>query len=155
MKLQLLSVGKPRQAGLSEAASDYGTRLRRYTKFEESNIREERSARGSSPSDTVRKEGERILARLSPESYVVALDCGGTAVTSEALAAKIDHLAGIGSDIIFIIGGAYGLDEAVQRRANWTWSLSAQTYPHELVRVMVLEQLYRAHTILRGEPYHK
>ena len=155
MKLQLLSVGKPRQTGLSEAANAYLTRLKRYVRFEDVNVREERSGKGTRPSDIVRKEGERILGRLNSDAYVVVLDGDGKAVTSKELAAKIDQLTGNGSDTVFVIGGAFGLDEAVLRRANWSWSLSAQTYPHELARVMVLEQLYRAHTILRGEPYHK
>ena len=155
MKLELLSVGKPRQAGLSEAALDYVTRLKRYTRFEESNVREERSGRGAVAEDIVRKEGERILAKIGPGSYVVALDKSGKDVTSEALAKRVDQLTNTAADVVFVIGGAFGLDRAVISRANWTWSLSAQTYPHELVRVIVLEQLYRAHTILRGEPYHK
>lgn len=155
MMLELLSVGKPRQAGLSDAAKTYASRLSRYTKFTESSVREERSGKGTPPSEVIRREGERLLGRLEGKQHVIVLDVAGKTVTSEGLAERIDRLRSTDTDAVCVIGGAFGLDADVIERADWVWSLSPHTFPHELVRVMALEQLYRAHTILRGEPYHK
>ena len=155
MRLHLLTVGKARKTPLAAAARDYLDRLGHYATVEEIVVREERAGKGVSPADVMRREGERILARLLPGCYTIALDRSGAEIPSEGLAKKIEGLAGSTSETVFVIGGAFGLDPAVLKRSDWTWSLSALTYPHELARVMVLEQLYRAHTILRGEPYHK
>ena len=155
MRLQLLTVRKPKQKALAEAGADYFKRLARYCKIEEHTVREERAGKGIRSSDVIRKEGERVLSSISPSAYVVILDRGGKAVASEQLAEKVAKLAERSIEVVFVIGGALGLSPDVIKRANWRWSLSAQTYPHELARVMVLEQLYRAHTLLRGEPYHK
>ncbi len=118
MMLQLLTVGKPRQTGLAEAGKDYLTRLRRYVKVEETIVREERSGKGMRAGEVARKEGERILAKLRPECYVVALDLAGKETTSEALARKIDDLATATSKVVFVIGGAFGLDLEILNRSN-------------------------------------
>jgi 23S rRNA (pseudouridine1915-N3)-methyltransferase len=155
MRLHLLTVGRVRQTPLAAAAQDYLDRLSHYTNCEEIVVREERAGKGLGPADVMRREGERILARLRPEYHTIALDRSGEEISSESLAKKMSRLADRFSETVFVIGGAFGLDPAVLKRSDWKWSLSALTYPHELARVMVLEQLYRAHTILRGEPYHK
>ena len=155
MSLRLVSVGKPRQKGLAEAGREYAARIRRYTKLEEVGVKEERARKGTPTAEILKKEGGRILDRIGATDFVIALDKGGEAVGSEDLAKRLDRLKDTATVGTLIIGGALGLDQTVLDRANWTVSLSAQTYPHELARVMVLEQLYRAQTILRGEPYHK
>jgi len=154
MRLHLLTVGNPRQQGLAEAGREYAKRLGRYVKFEESVVKEEK-AKNLAPAQVIEKEGERILDRLRPGQFVIALDRSGKAVTSEQLSQKVEEVARTKGEAVFVIGGANGLSKRVVDRANWLWSLSSQTYPHEMARVMVLEQLYRAQTILRGEPYHK
>jgi 23S rRNA (pseudouridine1915-N3)-methyltransferase len=155
MGLQLLTVGKARQDGLAATGKDYLARLSHYTRIEESIVREERTTKGTRPEDVMRQEGLRIAGLLKPECFVISLDRNGKTVDSEGLASKLRELADTGRDATFVIGGAWGLSPEILRKSDWTWSLSTLTYPHELARVVVLEQLYRAHTILRGEPYHK
>ncbi len=155
MGLLILTVGRTRQTPLAAAAKDYFDRLGHYTACEEFAVREERSGKGMSPADVMRKEGERLLARLKPGCYTIALDRSGAEISSKVLAEKLERLARNASETVLVIGGAFGLDPAVLKRSDWIWSLSTLTYPHELARVMVLEQLYRAHTILKREPYHK
>ena len=102
-----------------------------------------------------KKEADVILSQLQKEDYLIALDENGKQLRSEGLAAMIQSRANDSQkQIIFLIGGAYGLDETVLRRANFTWSLSQLTFPHQLVRLILAEQVYRACTILRNEKYH-
>ena len=103
----------------------------------------------------MRKEGLRIAGCIRPDTFVISLDRTGKTVDSAGLARKLRQLADTGRDATLVIGGAWGLSPEILKKSDWIWSLSALTYPHELARVIVLEQLYRAHTILRGEPYHK
>ena len=156
MQIVLLAVGRCRHAGFRSAADDYMRRLRHYATLQEIEIKEERAARNSSTDQVVQKEGERLLQALPDTAFAIALDPVGQTCTSEALAKRLSHWGMKGqSRLSFIIGGAFGLSPDVQKRANWRLSLSAMTFPHELSRVILLEQLYRAFTILRGESYHK
>jgi 23S rRNA (pseudouridine1915-N3)-methyltransferase len=155
MGLQLLTVGKARQDGLAATGKDYLARLSHYTRIEETVVREERATKGMTPATVMRQEGLRIASLVKPECFVIALDRGGNTVTSEGLASKLQQLADTGRDVTFVIGGAWGLSPDILEKSDWVWALSSLTYPHELARIVVLEQLYRAHSILRGEPYHK
>ena len=144
VRLTLLAVGKLRPA-YRAAADDYIKRLLRQLQFEEIEVREVGMA----------EEAKRIAARLPAGAHVVALDRLGTALSSEQLAAALDGWRLAARPVACIIGGSHGIDPGLLARANLRWSLGPLTLPHELARVVVLEQLYRAGTILRGEPYHK
>lgn len=156
MQITLLAVGKCRQAGFREAAEDYARRLKHYAAYEEIDVREARAAAHVPIEDVRRREGERLLEAVPANAHVVVLDPTGRPCTSEAFARRLSDLALAGkSRLAFLIGGAFGLSAAVRDRADWRLSLSSLTFPHELARVILLEQIYRAFTILRGEKYHK
>jgi 23S rRNA (pseudouridine1915-N3)-methyltransferase len=146
MKLLILSVGKEKDAFSADLIKHFELRVLRYLPVEWVYI----------PHDaTAIKEGERILAALKKEDYVVLLDEKGTEIKSEALAELIENrMVDSVRRMVFIIGGAYGVSPAIKERANYTWKLSSLVFPHMLVRVILIEQLYRAFTIIRGEKYH-
>jgi 23S rRNA (pseudouridine1915-N3)-methyltransferase len=146
MKIVILSVGKEKDEEGSELIKLFQTRLLRYAPLEWVYI----------PHDvTKEKEGEKILASLKKEDYVVLLDERGKDIKSEALAEMVENrMVDSVRKMVFVIGGAYGVSDAVMTRANYTWKLSSLVFPHMLVRVIVLEQLYRAFTIIKGEKYH-
>lgn len=155
MKVALLVVGRSRGV-LSEGVAEFEARARRYFPLDVVEVKEETASRGRSPRQVMDEEGKRLLARVPPGAEVVALDRKGAPWSSEALAEHLESLAVRSAPgIAFVIGGAFGLSEEVLRRANRLLSLSAMTLPHELARLVLAEQLYRAGTILRGEPYHK
>ena len=152
MQVTLVAVGKLRPA-LREVCDDYIRRLGRFVKVTEREVREAgRAATRQLQRDT---EGKRLLAAVAPGSPLVLLDQGGTPWSSEQLAAQLDAWRQDGRDRTFVIGGAAGVPAALRVQAATSWSLGPLTLPHELARVVVVEQLYRASTILRGEPYHK
>lgn len=145
MKLLILSVGKEKDGVVDEAISHFQLRLLRYVPVELSVI----------PHASKEKEAEKILGILKKEDYVVLLDERGTDIKSEMVAQLIENrMVDATKRMVFIIGGAYGVAPEIHKRANYTWKLSTLVFPHMLVRVMVLEQLYRAMTILQGEKYH-
>lgn len=146
MKLVILSVGKEKDEVTEGLVRHFQTRLLRYLPLEWVYI----------PHDaTKEKEGEKILSHLKKEDYVVLLDENGKDIKSEALAELIENrMVDSVRRMIFIIGGAYGVSDAVHARANYTWKLSLLVFPHMLVRVILMEQLYRAMTIIKGEKYH-
>ena len=156
MQIMLLAVGKCRKPYLREGVSDYIDRIRRYTSLEHIELREERTPRSGAAPSGLCKEGERILRSLPEKAYVVALDPAGDSCSSNALARRILRIGieGLGR-IAFVIGGPSGLSSRVIRRADWRLSLSSFTFPHEIARLLLLEQVYRAFTIMRGEPYHR
>lgn len=155
MKLSLWHVGRARGRGpLAEAADDYAGRLMRYATFAQKAIR---PAPPSMPApEAQRLEGERVIEGLPPNAILVLLDERGKLVRSEALAERIDTWRHAGArPVVFCVGGAEGHGDALRQRADWLWSLSPLVFPHELARLIALEQLYRAFTILAGEPYHR
>ena len=156
MKLRLVVVGRDRQDPLCLAAGEYLTRIERYYPIQLVEVREE-PARASTPLDRVRQvEAERIRKALPDDAYWIVLDERGKELGSVDLAKRLGTWAGEGrSEIAFVIGGPGGLDPALAQAARERWSLSKLTLPHRLARLLLAEQLYRACTILRGEPYHK
>lgn len=155
MKLQLWSVGKDHEAYVKTGVDDFTKRISRYYPVEWMILPTPRNAGTLSPADLKKKEGDTILDTISKEDYLVALDERGRQMSSEGLAQFIQARANDSvRNLIFLIGGAYGLDERVLQRANHKWSLSQLTLPHQLVRLVLAEQLYRACTIQRNEKYH-
>lgn len=154
MRVVVVTVGRPRGPGLAEAVRDYETRAARYWPLEVHEVREE-PARGASPDVVRRREGERLLARAGAGGTLVACDERGEARTSEAFARWLQREREAGRDVAFVIGGAYGLAPEVRDRAGLRLLLAPWTLPHDLARLVLAEQLYRAGTLVRGEPYHK
>ncbi len=156
MKLRVIVVGRDRGDALCEVASDYLTRLGRVFPTTLVEVKEE-PARASNPVDRVRAiEAERLEKALLPGERVVALDERGKEHTSVELAQRMSRWADEGrSSVAFLIGGPNGLDPALVAKADERWALSRLTLPHRMARVLLAEQLYRATTIMRGEPYHK
>ncbi|MBD1372003.1 23S rRNA (pseudouridine(1915)-N(3))-methyltransferase RlmH [Hazenella sp. IB182357] len=159
MKIQILTVGKLKEKYLTQASHEYLKRLSAYANVEIREIAEEKT--NDSPSDAIieqvkAKEGERLLKHLSPDTYLFALAIEGKALSSPQLAQQIDHLTTYGnSHLTFVIGGSYGLSPSVIKRADQLLSFSKLTFPHQLIRVFLLEQIYRVCKINRGEAYHK
>ena len=155
MKLLLWSIGKEHEPYVRPGIEDFTRRLTRYYPTEWSLIPPPKGA-ATLPQDALKKkEGEIILGNLNKEDYLVALDERGGQLSSEKLAAFIQTRANSSNkNLVFLIGGAFGLDNAVLDRADFKWSLSQLTLPHQLVRLILAEQLYRACTILRNEKYH-
>ncbi len=156
MQISLLTIGRCRTPYLQEGGMDYARRIGRYATLNHIEAKEERAAGGMPAAEIVRREGERLLQAIPQNAFVVALDPAGPTCCSEDLAERISQLGLQGkSRIAFVIGGAFGLASEVIQRADWRLSLSPMTFPHELARLILLEQIYRAFTILRGERYHK
>ena len=154
MKLVVAVVGKPRDAALAAAIGEYETRAAHYWPIEVHEVRGE-PARSVSPEVVREKEGERLVKVLPVAAHVVACDAGGTSMTSEEFSAWLQRERERGGDVAFVIGGAFGLGSAVRSRSRTRLSLAPWTLPHELARLVLAEQLYRAGTIVRHEPYHK
>lgn len=155
MQFIIGAVGKPRDASLAGAIREYETRAIRYWPLHFHEVREE-PARSGGNADLVReREGERLLAVLPPGAQVFACDVNGRAMTSEQFATWLQQLRERARDVAILIGGAYGLGDVVRQRATGSLSLAPWTLPHELARLVLAEQLYRAGSIVRGEPYHK
>jgi 23S rRNA (pseudouridine1915-N3)-methyltransferase len=155
MKVALLAVGKVR-GPVADAVADYEGRIRRYYTYESADVKEE-PAKKAGDADRVRdEEGKRLLARVGTGMEVVALHRGGAQWSSDRLSAYLAELGVRASPgAAFVIGGAFGLSDEVLRRATHKLSISAFTLPHDMARLVMAEQLYRAGTISRGEPYHK
>ncbi len=155
MRMTLLTVGKTDVAWVREGLRTYSDRLGHYVPFAIREIPELKGARSLSEEQIKQKEGDLILASLSPSDRVFLLDEHGSMMRSVEFAAWIGKLISQGSrDIVFVIGGAYGFSPAVYSRAEGKLSLSPMTFSHQMVRTIFAEQLYRAFTILKGEPYH-
>jgi len=150
--MHLLAVGRLRPA-YREAADDYLRRLSRFLPVREHEVRE--AGRAGNPTAQQREEGRRLAEAAPPGAFTVALTREGTLWSSRALARQVQRWRDGGRPVVFLIGGSTGLDPAVVRSADVCWSLGPLTLPHELARVVVLEQLYRAATIIGGQPYHK
>ncbi len=154
MRLIVAAVGKPRDRHLAAAIQEYETRATRYWPLTVVEVREA-STRGMSAAETRRREGERLVERIPEGSLVVACDERGDRLTSPEFSTFLAAARDAARDVAFVIGGAYGLDDVVRRAASRTVQLAPWTLPHELARLVLAEQLYRAGTIARGEPYHK
>ncbi len=152
MKLSVLAVGRVRDGSCRALCDEYVRRVGRYGRFE---VLEVRDARGESRDRAQTIEGERLLAKLPTSVRAVTLDERGKTLTSRELAAWLGRHrdAGLG-ELRLVVGGAWGLSAGVKARADESIRLSSMTFPHEIARVVLLEQLYRAWTLLRGEPYH-
>ena len=159
MKITCVAVGKIKEKYLTDAIAEYGKRLGRYCKLEMVELPDEKTPEGASDvleRQIKEREGERILRALKEDAYVIALAIEGKMLDSVELSRKLESLAVGGcSHMTFIIGGSLGLSEAVLKRADEKLSFSRMTFPHQLMRVLLLEQIYRGYRIMKGEPYHK
>ena len=159
MKITVITVGKIKEKYLKDAIAEYSKRLSKYCKLEIVEVADEKTPDNASEvvEDSIRsKEAERILKYVKDDAYVITLEIGGKQLSSEELADKIDKLGIQGtSHIIFIIGGSIGLGKEVLNKSNYALSFSKMTFPHQLMRVILLEQVYRSYRIISNEPYHK
>ena len=147
-------MGKPRGRNLAAAISEYETRAARYWPLEIAEVREA-GGRGGNAAEVRTREGERLLERVPPSARLVTCDERGDRLTSSQFATLVAGARDNAQDLAFVIGGAFGLSEAVRERAGRSIQLAPWTLPHELARLVLAEQIYRAGTIVRGEPYHK
>ncbi|MDM5329557.1 23S rRNA (pseudouridine(1915)-N(3))-methyltransferase RlmH [Neobacillus sp. CF12] len=159
MNISIVSVGKLKEKYLKMGIDEYLKRLNSYAKVEVIEVADEKAPEELSESEMIQvkqKEGERILAKVGHDTYVIALAINGKMQSSEDLANTLDKLATYGkSKIAFIIGGSLGLSDEVLKRSNEQLSFSKMTFPHQLMKLILVEQIYRAYRINRGEPYHK
>ncbi len=155
MKLQLWSIGKAHDAYVKDGIADFTKRINKYFPADWLIIAPPKNAAVLSEVDLKKAEAEMVLQQLTKDDYLVLLDERGKQVSSPELAQLLQQLAnGSHKKIVFLIGGAFGVDDSVMKRANYTWSFSKLVFPHMLVRLILSEQIYRACSILRNEKYH-
>lgn len=155
MKITFLTVGKTEDNYLKDGIEKYAKRLKHYTKLSIIDLDELKNTKALTQEQQKSKEAELILKKITPQDYVILLDEKGVELTSEKFAAYIDKKAVASvSNMVFVVGGPYGFDSTVYARANDKLALSAMTFSHQMVRLFFIEQLYRAFTIIKGEPYH-
>ena len=159
MNITVICIGRLKERYWREAVGEYSKRLGSYCSLRIQELKEARLPAGAGPAEEEAvkiAEGEEILSRVNKDMFVVSLEIRGKRMSSETLAEKLRSLALEGrSEIAFVIGGSLGLSEAVSRRADLKLSFSDMTFPHQMMRVILLEQIYRSFRIIRGEPYHK
>ena len=159
MKITLITVGKIKEKYLKDAIAEYSKRLSKYCKLEVIEVADEKTPDHASQTEIEQikaKEGERLLKYVKEDAFKIVLAIQGTRMTSEKFSAYIEQLGVKGiSHIIFFIGGSLGLDERIIQKADCRLSFSDMTFPHQLMRVILLEQIYRGYRIQFGEPYHK
>ena len=159
MNITLITVGKLKEKYLKQAIDEYSKRLSRYCKLEIIELNDEKTPDNASEKEELmikEKEGKAILSRVKDNAYVVAMALKGKQLTSKELASFISDCGVRGnSNIVFIIGGSLGLSDEVIKRADYKLCFSKMTFPHQLFRVMLLEQIYRSFRINNNEPYHK
>jgi 23S rRNA (pseudouridine1915-N3)-methyltransferase len=159
VNISIITVGKLKEKYLKQGINEYLKRLSAYAKVEVVELSDEKAPENLSEVEMEQvkgKEGERILAKIPQDTHVIALAIEGKMKSSEQLADDLDKLATYGkSKIAFVIGGSLGLSSDVMKRANDTLSFSKMTFPHQLMRLILVEQIYRGFRINRGEPYHK
>ena len=159
MKITILTVGKIKEKYLKDAIAEYAKRLSRYCKLEIVEVADEKTIENASQvlETQIRdKEAERLMKYIREDAYVITLEIKGKQLTSEELSKKINQLGIQGkSHIIFVIGGSIGLGDEILKRSDYALSFSKMTFPHQLMRVILLEQIYRSYRIINGEPYHK
>jgi 23S rRNA (pseudouridine1915-N3)-methyltransferase len=155
MKIQFWSIGKAHESYIKAGVEDFTKRISKYYPVEWNIIPVPKNAGMLSEMDLKKKEGETILGWLAKDDYLVALDEKGKQLDSAQLANFIQQRGNESRrNLVFLIGGAFGIDQAILKRADYKWSLSNLTFPHQLVRLILAEQVYRACTILRNEKYH-
>ena len=155
LKIQFWSIGKNNDAYIKAGVEEFTKRISKYYKVEWTIITLPKNTSKLNLAELKKKEGEKILGLLKKEDYLVALDQKGNQLSSEGVADLIKSRANESvKSLIFIIGGSYGLDKEVLERANFKWSFSHLTFPHQLVRLLLTEQIYRACTIIKNEKYH-
>ena len=154
MMFHIVAVGRVRDPNLRAMCEDYATRVSRYSKLR---IREvpDGGRKSKEPVTVLREEGAALLKAVPANARMVALGRRGDRCDSRRFASRLNEWRESGRDLVFLIGGAYGLDAAVREKCEVELSLSHMTFPHEVARLMLLEQIYRGNTILKGEPYHK
>jgi 23S rRNA (pseudouridine1915-N3)-methyltransferase len=159
LNISIVTVGKLKEKYLKQGIEEYTKRLGPFAKIDVIEVPDEKAPENLSETEMIqvkKAEGDRILSKISPDAHVIALAINGKMKTSEQLARDLDQLATYGkSKIAFVIGGSLGLSNEVIQRANDTLSFSKMTFPHQLMRLILVEQVYRAFKINRGEPYHK
>lgn len=159
MNITILCVGQIKEKYFRDAIAEYQKRLSRYCKLQMIEVADEKTKENASEAENdliCKKEGERLLKHIKDSDYCITLEIDGKMLTSEGLSKEIDRLGLAGkSSLVFVIGGSIGLDTAVLKRSDYALSFSKMTFPHQLMRVILLEQIYRSYRIMRGEPYHK
>ncbi len=159
VNITIVTIGKLKEKYLIQGINEYLKRLTAYAKIDIIELADEKAPENLSESEmeqVKQKEGERILSKVSDDTHVIALAIEGKMKSSEQLAADLENLATYGkSKVAFVIGGSLGLSKDVMKRANDTLSFSKMTFPHQLMRLILVEQVYRAFRIIRNEPYHK
>lgn len=159
MKITVLCVGKIKEKYFTDGIKEYEKRLSRYCKLEIIEVADEKTPDAASETEEQQikaKEGERLKKHIKDDAYVIALAIEGKQLDSVELSEKIEKL-GVGgtSHIIFVIGGSLGLEASILKRADYLLSFSKMTFPHQMMRMILLEQVYRSYRIMKGEPYHK
>ena len=159
MKITILAVGKLKEKYWKQAISEYEKRLSAYSKIEIIEVPDEKAPENMSDKEIEQvkeKEGQRLLAKIKPQATVITLEIQGEMLSSEGLAKELQQRMTQGqSDFVFVIGGSNGLHQDVLNRSNYALSFSKMTFPHQMMRVVLIEQVYRAFKIMRGENYHK
>ena len=148
--MKIICVGKVKEKFFSEAIEEYSKRISKYTKLEIIEVSDE-----ANKDIALKKEGERILSKIKDNDYVVTLEIDGNVLSSLEFARKIDNNFNSNKNLTFVIGGSYGLDDMVKSRSDYKLSFSKFTFPHQLFRIILLEQIYRAYKINHNENYHK
>ncbi len=159
MNISIVCIGKLKEKYWTEAIAEYSKRLSKFCSLQIVELKEARLPENASPADEEAvkvSEGQEILKHLKKDTFVITLEINGKALSSEGLAERMEELALLGkSNVAFVIGGSLGLSKEVSARADFKLSFSAMTFPHQMMRVILLEQIYRAFKINKGEKYHK
>ena len=159
MKIKITCVGKIKERFYSDAIKEYSKRLGAYVNLEIVEVADEKTPDKASEAinrQIKEKEGSRLLAKIKEQEYVILLDLRGRMYSSEEMSHQLSQaMLFVKSDFTFVIGGSLGVSEEVKQRANEVWCFSKMTFPHQLMRVILLEQIYRAFKIMHHEPYHK
>jgi len=150
--IKIITVGSIKEKYLKEAIEEYSKRLKKFTSIEIIEVKDEGLVE---PSKAIQLEGEKIQKNINPKDYLITLEIDGKELTSIEFSEKINQILIANSNITFVIGGSYGLSSEIKNKANFHLSFSKMTFPHQLFRVMLLEQIYRSYKILNNESYHK
>ena len=159
MNINIIAVGKIKEKYIIEGINEFSKRLSRYAKLKIIEVADERAPENLSEKEmelVMEKEGDRIISKIPQNSYIISLEIEGKQISSEIMSKRIEDLmiSGI-NDITFIIGGSLGLSAQVRKMSNYKLSFSKMTFPHQLMRLILLEQIYRSFRIIKNEPYHK